>query len=89
MPTSLEVLVKVLITMRALVQQTLESGYLTLAVEEQLRRLSQHQRDREDICALMRLQQAVMEGEVEQESRRSRCKWVTNARAVAESAQIY
>ncbi|HEY9662607.1 MAG TPA: hypothetical protein V6C65_29485 [Allocoleopsis sp.] len=73
--------------MHALVQQAIESGYLTLAVEEQLRCLSQHQRDREDICALMRLQRAVMEGEVEQESRRARCEWIAkNVRSAAKSA---
>lgn len=74
-----------MLTMHALVQQTIESGYLTLAVEEQLRQLSQHQRDREDICALIRLQRAVMEGEVEQESRQGKYQRVASARSVAES----
>lgn len=52
-----------ILTIHVLVQQAIESGYLILAVEEQLRRLSQHQRSREDIYALMKLQRAVMEGE--------------------------
>jgi hypothetical protein len=75
-----------MLTMHALIQQTIESGYLTLAVEEQLRRLSQHQRNREDICALMRLQRAVMEGEVKQESRQLRYQRIASARSAIESA---
>ena len=75
-----------MLTIYALVQQTIESGNLTLVVEEQIRRLSQHQRNREDICALIRLQRAVMEGEVEQESRQLRHQRVASIRPIAESA---
>lgn len=75
-----------ILTIHALVQQAIESGYLTLAVEAQLQRLSQHQRSRENIYALMKLQRGVMEGEVKQESHQSRYYQVANVGQDAESA---
>lgn len=52
-----------------LVQQALQTGYLTLAAEEQLRRLLQMKNAPEELLAFMQLQQAAMEGIVRQESR--------------------
>ncbi len=52
------------------VQKALETGYLTLEAEEQLRQLLQTTRyGREDLNAFMTLQQATMAGIVRQESR--------------------
>jgi hypothetical protein len=58
-----------MITIRAVVQEALEIGYLTIEAEEQLRRLLTTKYDREDLIAFMRLQQAAMSGRVKQESR--------------------
>jgi hypothetical protein len=52
-----------------LVQQALQTGYLTLAAEEQLRLLLQMKNAPEELLAFMQLQQAAMEGIVRQESR--------------------
>lgn len=52
-----------------LVQQAIETGYLTLAAEEQLRSLLQVKNGPEEITAFMRLQRAAMNGSVKQESR--------------------
>ncbi|MCU0526570.1 MAG: hypothetical protein MUF72_17300 [Elainella sp. Prado103] len=52
-----------------LVRQALETGYLSLAAEEQLRSLLQRKNDSDDLTAFMQLQRAAMEGNVKQESR--------------------
>lgn len=52
-----------------LVQQAIETGYLTLAAEEQLRSLLQVKNGPEEITAFMQLQRAAMNGIVKQESR--------------------
>ncbi len=53
-----------------LVQQTLTDGYLTVETENQLRQLLQTTKySWKDIDAFTLLQQAVMAGEVQQESR--------------------
>lgn len=52
-----------------LVQQALETGYLTLTAEDQLRSLLQTKNEPEELTAFMQLQQAAMEGNVKQESR--------------------
>lgn len=54
---------------RDLVRQALETGYLSLAAEEQLRSLLQMKNPPEDLTAFMQLQRAAMEGDVRQESR--------------------
>lgn len=58
-----------MILIRDLVQQALASSYLTVEAEEQLRRLLQTKYEKEDLKAFMKLQLAVMEGIVRQESR--------------------
>lgn len=58
-----------MILIRDLVQQALASSYLTVEAEEQLRRLLQTKYEKEDLKAFMKLQLAVMEGLVRQESR--------------------
>lgn len=55
--------------MSDLVQQALQTGYLTLAAEEQLRLLLQMKNAPEELLAFMQLQRAAMEGMVRQESR--------------------
>ncbi|MEQ9001661.1 MAG: hypothetical protein RID53_34815 [Coleofasciculus sp. B1-GNL1-01] len=50
-------------------QQALLTGYLTLESENQLRQLLSRNYGTEDLKAFIRLQQAVMEGLVRQESR--------------------
>ncbi|WP_199311185.1 hypothetical protein [Trichocoleus sp. FACHB-69] len=57
------------INIREVVQQAMTTGYLTIAAEEQLRRLLTTKYGLEDFKAFMKLQQAAMEGQVRQESR--------------------
>lgn len=54
---------------RDLAQQALQTGYLTMAAEEQLRQLLSTHYGLEDFNAFMSLQQAAMLGQVKQESR--------------------
>ncbi len=58
---------------REVVQQALETGYLTQEAEEKLRLMLTRKYPREDFEAFMRLQQAAMAGQVRQESRESVC----------------
>ena len=51
------------------VQQAITKGCLTVAAENQLRQLLTTKYDLEDFNAFMRLQQAAMDGRVQQESR--------------------
>jgi hypothetical protein len=53
-----------------LVQTALATGYLTIAIEEQLRSLLKaSQYEPKDLAAFTKLQQFVMEGSIKQESR--------------------
>lgn len=52
-----------------LAQAALNTGYLTIAAEEQLRKLLATPYDLEDFNAFMLLQEAAMKGQVKQESR--------------------
>jgi hypothetical protein len=54
---------------RDLVQKALDSGYLTVEAENQLRQLLSLRYDREDFYAFMTLQEAAMNGDVRQQSR--------------------
>ena len=56
-------------TIREIVHQVLQSGYLTVEIEEKVRQLFANQYDLEDIEALTRLQQATISGQVKQQSR--------------------
>lgn len=56
-------------TIREIVYQVLQSGYLTVEIEEKVRQLFATKYDLEDIEALTRLQQATMSGQVKQQSR--------------------
>jgi hypothetical protein len=56
-------------TIREIVYNVLQSGYLTLETEEQLRQLFARRYDLDDIEALTRLQQAATVGRVKQQSR--------------------
>lgn len=59
----------VMVSIRAIVQQTLATGYLTLSAQNQLRQLLQTTKyGQEDINAFMKLQQAAMDGRVKQEA---------------------
>ena len=58
-----------MIRIRDLAQQALQTGYLTMAAEEQLRQLLSRRYGSEDFNAFMLLQQAAMQGQVKQESR--------------------
>ncbi len=58
-----------MVQIRDLVQQVLKTGYLTLETENQLRNLLKNKYDDEDLKAFMTLQEAAMNGFVEQESR--------------------
>ncbi len=54
---------------REIVQQALKTRYLTREAEDQLRWLLRSKYDSQDLQAFMTLQNAVMEGQVQQESR--------------------
>ena len=54
---------------REIVQQALTTRYLTREAENQLRQLLRSKYDSQDLQAFMTLQNAVMEGQVQQESR--------------------
>ena len=54
---------------KEIVQQALNTGYLTLEAEEQLRQLLSTKYEWEDFKAFIRLQQEAMEGRVRQQSR--------------------
>ncbi|WP_446399121.1 hypothetical protein [Coleofasciculus sp. E1-EBD-02] len=54
---------------REIVQQALKTRYLTREAEDQLRQLLRSKYDSQDLQAFMTLQNAVMEGQVQQESR--------------------
>lgn len=59
-----------MVTIHQLVQQTLEQGYLTIDVEQQLRNLVQTTKyGLEDMNAFVNLQIAAKDGQVRQESR--------------------
>lgn len=58
-----------MIRIRDLAQQALQTGYLTMAAEEQLRQLLSTRYGLEDFNAFMLLQEAAMQGQVKQESR--------------------
>lgn len=54
---------------REVVKQALNTGYLTLEAEENLRKMLKNKYDLEDLEAFIDLQQATMVGIVRQESR--------------------
>ena len=54
---------------REVVQQALNTGYLTLEAEDNLRNMLKRKYEIEDFEAFIQLQQAAMMGEVKQESR--------------------
>ncbi|HEY9633957.1 MAG TPA: hypothetical protein V6D14_11150 [Coleofasciculaceae cyanobacterium] len=56
-------------TIREIVYQVIQSGYLTVEAEEQMRQMFAIQYDLEDIEALTQLQQAAKFGLVKQQSR--------------------
>lgn len=61
-----------MIRIRDVVQQAIESGYLSVEAENQLRQLLTTRYDWEDFKAFAVLQEAAMNGKVKQESR-ERC----------------
>lgn len=54
---------------RDVVQQALDTGYLTLEAEDNLRRMLSRKYSEEDLEAFIALQQAAMAGLVKQQSR--------------------
>ncbi len=58
-----------MVLIRDVVKQVLGTGYLTLAEENQLRSLLKTKYDVEDLNAFKTLQEAAMDGLIEQESR--------------------
>jgi len=58
-----------MILIRDLVQKAIADSYLTIEAEEELRQLLSTQYAQEDLKAFLKLQQAAMDGYVQQESR--------------------
>ncbi|MBO9999840.1 MAG: hypothetical protein J7641_12705 [Cyanobacteria bacterium SID2] len=56
-------------SIRQLVEEILETGYLSIEVEEQLRQRLTQKYDLDDFNAFLQLQQAAMQGKIRQESR--------------------
>ncbi|MDJ0532894.1 MAG: hypothetical protein QNJ70_10425 [Xenococcaceae cyanobacterium MO_207.B15] len=54
---------------REVVEQAINTGYLTVEAEEQLRLMLKNKYELEDLEAFIELQQAAMIGQVKQESR--------------------
>lgn len=61
-----------MLLIRDVVQQAITTGYLSVAAEEQLRKLLRTKYDSEDFNAFMSLQEAASSGKVRQESRELR-----------------
>ncbi|MGB7440372.1 MAG: hypothetical protein WA919_04835 [Coleofasciculaceae cyanobacterium] len=62
-----------MVLIRDIVEQAMTKGYLTIEAEMELRQLLQKTKyGGEDFCAFMRLQAAVIDGQVKQESREVR-----------------
>ena len=59
----------IMILIREVVQQVLNTGYLSIEAENQLRQLLSSKYDMEDLNAFVSLQQAASEGRIIQESR--------------------
>ncbi|MEC4988779.1 MAG: hypothetical protein SAJ37_08535 [Oscillatoria sp. PMC 1068.18] len=59
--------------MNKIVKQAINSGFLSIEAENQLRQLLRNKYDWEDFTAFMTLQAEAMEGRVEQESRQLIC----------------
>lgn len=72
-----------------LVQKTLEAGYLTIEVEEQLRKLLSTHYGLADLNAFVSLQEAAMTGQVKQESRERLLKSITGKMFVSHSSCRY
>ncbi len=58
-----------MILIREVVEQVLNTGYLSIEAENQLRRLLSTKYDMEDLNAFLSLQLAASEGRIKQESR--------------------
>ncbi|HBB32049.1 MAG TPA: hypothetical protein DDZ80_23750 [Cyanobacteria bacterium UBA8803] len=58
-----------MLSIREIVRQAMSDGYLTVTAENQLRQLLRTKFECSDLNAFMSLQQAVMDGQVRQESR--------------------
>lgn len=74
-----------MVLIREIVQQALNTGYLTVQAEEQLRQLLSKKYGLEDLNAFLTLQQAAMAGLVKQESRKRKCsQYVSESISIAE-----
>ncbi len=62
-----------IISIRDLVQEVLETGYLSVTAEDKLRSLLRSKYSKEDLRAFMELQMAAMNGWIKQESRELLC----------------
>jgi hypothetical protein len=58
-----------MVLIREVVENALKIGYLSIEAENQLRQLLNTEYDIEEMNAFLTLQQAVMDGQVKQESR--------------------
>jgi thioredoxin-like negative regulator of GroEL len=58
-----------MIRIRDIVEETLLTGYLSIEAENQLRELLTNHYEREDFHAFMKLQEAAVNGNIQQESR--------------------
>ncbi len=62
-----------MVRIREIVQKAIDTGYLDLEAEEQLRQLLGNKYELEDLKSFMQLQLAAMNGEVIIESHKRRC----------------
>ncbi|BAY27882.1 hypothetical protein NIES2100_77090 [Calothrix sp. NIES-2100] len=74
--------------MKEIVQQALNTGYLSIAAQNQIRLLLQSEYDSEDLDAYIILQRAVVAGDVKPEQRISKASSSTTAKDAASNIKL-
>ncbi|ACC83455.1 hypothetical protein N0Y54_38945 [Nostoc punctiforme UO1] len=73
---------------KEIAQEALNSGYLSVVAEEQLRSQLQSNYDSEDLDAWIILQRAIVAGDVKQESRRKKASLSPKAKDASSSIKL-
>ena len=74
--------------MKEIVQQALNTGYLSIAAQNQIRLLLQSDYDSDDLDAYIILQRAVVAGDVKQEPRTQKASSSTKAKDAASNIKL-
>jgi hypothetical protein len=73
---------------KEIVQQALNTGYLSVAAQNEIRLLLQSDYDSEDLDAYIILQRAVVAGDVKQEARTQKASRATTAKDAASNIKL-